>query len=495
MFLVVADCLRSFGSHKDEDFPKSAGLRISLRDSVTYSRCVSAAPWTIPSHASLLTGLYPWQHNAHARANQALDPTFETLQRVLRRSGYRTVCLSGNPVLNSRSGLLRDFDVAETARWWEPYARRAGVRVHGGDLGESRIGPIRGSLSAPGAGLSRAIRVGLEAVHGFPALLDVAERLYQKIDGASVWDPTVCPWIESRLVEALRETPHDTPLFVLINLMDAHEPYLTPEHTVAFTREWWRLSTTPQRSSVYAQGRRTSSARERSILETLYAEATTRLENRIVRLVQALREANRWEGSLFILTSDHGQALLEHGLLFHGYKIDEPLVRVPLVVRFPARQGTEARCDEWASSVDVLPTVERTLGLESQVNRPGRALDQIMHGERREPVFTVGDGMLSRSNVSDWRTRSMRARLDVMAVGAYRGAYKLVVEESGRVPKVFEIQADPMETTDVWNPDRRDLLELQRAAEVVRSSLLAHRTSISSPDQSQAARLDGWGYV
>lgn len=495
VFLVVADCLRSFGSLASTNFPATRELSLALGGSAIFTRCVSAAPWTIPSHASLLTGLYPWQHNAHARADQTLNSTFQTLPAVLRSSGYRTLCLSANPVLNSKSGLLRDFDVAETAEWWELYARRASYYAHSSQGSGVRRGSVRRSLHQPSPDLSRAIQVALEAVHRLPALLDLGERVYQKMDGAQAWDPTVCPWIENRLSEVLSATPSQMPVFALINLMDAHEPYLTSEQSTPLSRDWWRLLTTPQRSSVYAQGRRTPSAAERRTLELLYTEATSRLEIRVAKLVELLKKADRWDNSLFLLTSDHGQALLEHGLLFHGYKIYEPLVRVPLVVRFPQSLAAGTRCDHWASSVDILPTVERTIGLAPQTGRAGKPLDLLLKSERLEPVFTVGDGMLSHSNVSDWRTQSMRARLDVMAVGAYKGPYKLIVEENVRTPRVFDVQLDPLETTDVWSPKRAEFIDQLRAAETVRDSLILYRTSSPLRGDQATARLHGWGYV
>lgn len=55
-----------------------------------YERAIAPAQWTIPSHASMMTGEYPSTHQV-LQADQALDPAYPTVAEVLRSRGYATV--------------------------------------------------------------------------------------------------------------------------------------------------------------------------------------------------------------------------------------------------------------------------------------------------------------------------------------------------------------------------------------------------------------------
>ena len=87
------------------------------------------------------------------------------------------------------------------------------------------------------------------------------------------------------------------------------------------------------------------------------------------RLVTALRDAQRLENTLVVVTSDHGEGLGEHGEDVHGYFVYESTLRVPLVVRGPGvTPGT--RIDTLTRSVDLFPTLLELAGIRANV--PGR---------------------------------------------------------------------------------------------------------------------------
>ena len=61
-----------------------------------FDNCFTAANWTIPSHASLFTGLYPQTHGASYEQHRYLDDRFETLAESLAASGYETAAFVSN---------------------------------------------------------------------------------------------------------------------------------------------------------------------------------------------------------------------------------------------------------------------------------------------------------------------------------------------------------------------------------------------------------------
>ena len=77
---------------------------------VHFSHAWSHAPMTLPSHASILTGLLPPNHGVRNNGSYRLAPGPTTLGEQLKGSGYRTGAFVGAFVLDARFGLNRGFD-------------------------------------------------------------------------------------------------------------------------------------------------------------------------------------------------------------------------------------------------------------------------------------------------------------------------------------------------------------------------------------------------
>lgn len=81
------------------------------REGVRFARCYAPAPITLPSHASIMTGLYPFQHKLRDNGGGVLDDKAVTLAELFRAAGYRTGAFVGAYVLHSRYGLHQGFDI------------------------------------------------------------------------------------------------------------------------------------------------------------------------------------------------------------------------------------------------------------------------------------------------------------------------------------------------------------------------------------------------
>ena len=80
-------------------------------DGVVFSEALATAPSTLPSHASILTGLYPYHHGARANGAFHLDDVHETLAEVLAGHGYATGAVISAFVLDARFGLAQGFQL------------------------------------------------------------------------------------------------------------------------------------------------------------------------------------------------------------------------------------------------------------------------------------------------------------------------------------------------------------------------------------------------
>ena len=114
-----ADHLGSYGWTR----AKTEGLDRLAAEGVRFERAYSPAPITLPAHASLLTGLYPFAHGVRNNGNFYLGEKVETLATVLRGRGYRTAAFLSSFILDRRYGLARGFETYDDRM--ERRARRA----------------------------------------------------------------------------------------------------------------------------------------------------------------------------------------------------------------------------------------------------------------------------------------------------------------------------------------------------------------------------------
>ncbi len=84
-------------------------------EGVRFESAISVAPITLPSHASLFTGLFPFEHGVRNNGNFYLAPRHPTLATRLRAAGYRTGAFVSSFVLDRRYGLQRGFDMYDDA--------------------------------------------------------------------------------------------------------------------------------------------------------------------------------------------------------------------------------------------------------------------------------------------------------------------------------------------------------------------------------------------
>jgi len=101
-----ADHLGSYGATR----ARTPNLDRLAAEGIRYERAYSPAPITLPAHASLLTGLYPFEHRVRVNGDRRLSERAETLAEVLQRNGYRTAAVVGAFVLDRRFGLAQGFD-------------------------------------------------------------------------------------------------------------------------------------------------------------------------------------------------------------------------------------------------------------------------------------------------------------------------------------------------------------------------------------------------
>jgi arylsulfatase A-like enzyme len=273
----------------------------------TFRRCYTPSPWTPPAHASLFTGLLPRTHGLLQGMGDRVRPGIPLLAETLRGAGYETVCVVANPVLSDVTGLDGGFEFDFHCFQSE-----------------------RGEFS--------------------DALRDQVKR-----------------WGDRR-----RSTRGDRrPVFLFVNLMDTHLPYVFDAAAVAAVRG--EAAVEGARRAAAAVGDMDGKAHmlgqrripEETIrgLDAAYDGAIRRDDRNTGEILDYLRAEGLLEGAFTAVCSDHGENLGEHGELYHVLSVYEPVLHVPLVVSWPGRFEGGRVVDEEVRLQDLYPTILEAAGV------------------------------------------------------------------------------------------------------------------------------------
>ncbi len=492
VLVVVLDCVRADLFDRELARPGALPFLERLRhESLVFPGAVAPSSWTVPSHASLFTGLYPWDHGAHSRAGPLLGPGSETIAECLGRAGYATAFYSGNAYVQDATGLSRGFDEALWAGGREFFLRFLGPgRASCPDLGST--GPVH-VLPSQKEPPSRFRQFAIDTLSRAPAVWDGLNRVGGKVFGT--YDRAmreVGPWIEPSVEAWLARQPAERPVFLFVNLIEAHEPYLADAGFAVDTRRWLGYCRSRQDSVLYVRGLWQPTPAEVASSRSSYVRSLRTLDQRLERIVQAFVRHRRWEQTLAVVTSDHGQAFLEHDTIYHRFRVDEPITRIPLWVRPPGGRPAGERRSGWASLIDVPRTLAALVGREAFGDPSSRSLldDDGLSADR--PVYAMTDGI--RPTEIPRAPEAWRRFLDRLDIAVYRGPVKAVAHEDGSV-EAFRVQvpdqgAPPVRLDADADPELRELGELARRAVELASARIASQPYHGSVER----RIAGWGY-
>lgn len=387
---VRADHLGQYG-YERETMPELAELAARRGNAAVFTRAFANGTWTVPSHASLFTGQTPAVHGAHfsldgtVRTSFGLRPNVPTLAEALRESGYASVAAYANHWLRAVDGMNRGFD---------RYLRAPDVDelpFVGEDL-RSRFAP--GLMWEVAKGCARASEVNA-------TLLSLIE-----------------PWAKG-----------PKPVFAFANYVDAHGPYAPPPP--------FRGRFRPSSVREAAEHLDLSHSRERiEEQRDRYDEELLYLDHQLGLLFARLEETGFLDGAWVFVTSDHGEAFGEHGVLEHGTTVHNAVTHVPLIV-FPPRGQSLAATDQPVSLVDVAATVAAIGG--ARLDGPGRDLRSLEGAGTHAAVVEFYGDPLKAANLGALAKRPARA--------VVLGKHKLIAYADAF--HLFDIESDPGELVDL----------------------------------------------
>jgi arylsulfatase A-like enzyme len=164
------------------------------------------------------------------------------------------------------------------------------------------------------------------------------------------------------------------------------------------------------------------------------------VDHHVGRVLDALEKSLVYDHTVVIVTSDHGEAFAEHGMIRHGFELWEELVRVPLIVRVP---GIAARhIQTRRSAIDLVPTILDLCGVPA----PSATETDFLAGTSLVPDLLTPAG-------TEPKARPVFVDMAAGPNNADRQALiqddKKLVASGGRPLSLYDLAADPGESKDL----------------------------------------------
>ncbi|WP_340100936.1 sulfatase [Salinibaculum salinum] len=342
LFVVLDTVRKDRLSVYGYDRPTTPTLETFAEEARVYEHAVAPAPWTLPVHASLFTGLYPSEHNATQETPYLEDST--TLAESLSAAGYATSCYSSNAWITPYTHLTDGFDDQDNF-----------FKVMPGD-----------TLSRPLARIWKTMNDNDRLRSLADRLVELGNSVHERLAAGGGEDsktPAVIDQTQSFIDDA------DGPFFSFLNLMDAHLPYHPPEEYVEQFAPGVDSTEVCQNSKAYNCGARDIDDEEWEDIQGLYDAEIRHMDDQLGRLFDWLKAEELWEETMVVVCADHGELHGEHDLYGHEFNIYDPLVNVPLLVKHP--EIAPGRDEDCVELLDLYHTLLDATGVEGQ----GQPLD------------------------------------------------------------------------------------------------------------------------
>jgi arylsulfatase len=418
-----ADHLGCYG----HPFVKTPTLDALAKESVLFEQCVSAAPTTLASHTSMMTGTYPHRHGAFKNGRRVGDDNV-MLAEVLKEAGFVTTGFIAAAPLGPKVNFDQGFDDYNARYTWGEHGRGGGVQRRANEVTNSVLEWLSQrpeqeadpqsaesrwflfvhyfdphwpyTAPAPFAGMYRTDSL---PVDGSMETIQQARGMLKQ----GFFPPNVRNFVKGAGLTKAR-TPHD-----------------------------------PVRRNLWEQGLRLA-----PILDAEYGAEVSFTDHHLGRLFDELRERNRFDNSLIIVTADHGETMHEHDNVFnHGVSVYETEIHIPLIVRFPQGRFGGQRVSRLISNIDLMPTILELVGLPRHDGIEGESFAPIIDGPLppRAPVFAEATQPWNNPKFHDDPVWPNRGKFQCIRTERHKYMFRIPDQQF----RFYDLQSDPGEQTNL----------------------------------------------
>lgn len=426
-----------------------------VTEGVAFTHAYCQSPICTPSRSSFMTGMYPSRLHNTRNGNESFPATHPVITKLIADSGYHCGMI-GKFHLQS-SGYRTEpriddgfdywqFSHAPRDDWSEGHHYAEWVRQQGGDL---------------------------------DAMRESAERVCPEMHQTT--------WASECAIEFIQDRMNDSaPWLLNLNVYDPHPPFIPPKayadrfNPADMPGPHFRTSDLEQQAKLgeldFQDEIRTPQEHDAHRVQALYYAMIAQIDDQLARILQTLDATGQRENTVILFTSDHGEALGDHGLMYKGCRFYEGLVRVPLIFSWPGHFQQNVKSEALVELLDMSSTLLEATGVNTPEQIQGRSLMPILRGEAPaselrsfvrseyfdalDPHFTGGSGTFGTM----FRTRQ----------------HKLCMYHDKQIGELYDLIADPWEFENLWDSSDHQKIKNQ----LIREAFDAHvvlTTDMGSP--------------
>ena len=431
ILLITIDTLRAdhlgcYGYDRWDQSPSPVLDDLASRG-VLFERCLAPRGQTHPSIATMLTGKYPITHILRENG-QWLDPRHTSFVQLLKMRGYRTAGFAAN-LYKEQNPLERGSDPNWWTRGFEAYDDGYG----GNYLGETKLADIEDQWT---------------------------------------WDERV----EKRTLEWIEglDAGDDKPFFAWTHFYDPHKPYHRHPSCPDFYPDYEgplepqvgrvggkRIDRVAALIDPATRDGRPLDPKDYDKVMALYDASIWGADQRVGRILEALKKKGLAENTWVVITADHGDELGDHNhYYYHGASIYNAVLHIPLIVAGPLPEGGR-KLDALVQNVDLAPTLLDLAGAPPLAGAEGETLVPLIFGQR--------DRIDREFAVAEW----------INLIYAYTdGTYKYIYNPKGICPKkppfikkgyfdydlneLYHLETDPREQNNIFKDHQELSLDLRK---------------------------------
>lgn len=386
------------------------------KKNIYFTNSYSQSPTTLNSHFSIFTSLYPHTHQMNKILTGFLDEKYLTLAQVFRNNGYQTMYFG--PIYDNHMpldrGIEKGFNTIEKgdmSGWNSAYEQL-----------------IKNSNNDKPTFLflhTYFVHDPYLAGKGPRLFTDLPE--YPKIPLTEAEYRNLSPGFLSFVISSLRKNSNKellkkfNEIKTQTGLKNLFNTLFTDEERRIFIQGWNQGNIDKNDPGQIAY------------LKALYDEKIYQLDQNLAKLFELINKPELAKKTILIITADHGEEFMEHGNLYHGRNLYRTSTAVPLIMYLPGIKPKEIT--QLVQGIDIYPTVLSLTGLSPQSLIEGKDISDLIFKKDtkvNEYVLSEYNGIVSIQD-QEWRYY-----------------YKANNEEFG---ELFNIQNDPMETTNLKNSE------------------------------------------
>jgi arylsulfatase len=350
-----ADHLKCYGYNQDT----SPHLDQLAKEGVLFENLTAATSWTVPSHMSMFTSLYPSVHGVQA-IDGRLGKGVPTLAQCLAKCGYVTAAFVLWPALAHQFGFDSGFQLYDD------------LSVHRREM--------RGQFKVKG--------------RSNPEITDLATE-----------------WLNKHSQEHF---------FLFVHYFDCHNDYIPPApYDTKFDPDYKGRENGRDifRRKSDQDIAKHISIRDLAHMVALYDGGIAFTDEHVGKILQLLQDLQLSEKTLVVVLSDHGEAFLEHGKLCHGNSLYEEALHVPLIMRLPGVIPAGKRVAGNVSHVDLMPTLLGLLQMPGPSKVQGIDLSPAILGDQPVPERLIYSELMMGYNLRAvrWGNRKLLGTIGTLA--------------------------------------------------------------------------------